>query len=96
VFSIKRFEEFLKKHCEEIRCVNCGEPLCDVIVESYPHDNGIPIEEFNGEKRWVYVFCPKCKYENALWKIEKFSIPDELLKEYAKEVYKIELDNHKE
>jgi len=43
------------------RCVICSEPLKNEPIED--------AWEINTEHAWLYVDCPKCKYQNALWKI---------------------------
>lgn len=39
-------------------------------VKRYPHSEGYPVEGFT-EKQWLYKTCSKCRYDWALWKIEK-------------------------
>ena len=36
-------------------------------LKAYPHDGGF--EDSNGKKWWIFVHCPKCKYDTAMLKI---------------------------
>jgi len=51
------------KHCKW-----CGTPLWNQRIEYYPHSDGWEVEGFL-EKQWLYVTCPKCGYQWALWKL---------------------------
>jgi len=42
------------------RCIVCHRPL-QLIISMYPH--GDP------EYWWLYIHCPRCGYDNALWKL---------------------------
>lgn len=65
-----------KKTIDEIRekiktttCRWCGEEHIDrQPISYYPHDGGWEVEGFN-EKQWLYIVCPKCEYQHALWKL---------------------------
>jgi len=47
----------------------CGfKGLKGLPIEHYDHDGGWPVEGFK-EKQWLYVTCPKCGYQWALWKL---------------------------
>lgn len=47
------------------RC-HCGTDLRGLPVVGYPHDGGYetPIGKY-----WLYILCPNCRYEMALWKL---------------------------
>lgn len=47
---------------------DCGTPLLPVDLEHYDHDGGWYVEGFD-EKQWLYLECPDCGYQTALWKI---------------------------
>ena len=50
-------------------CVGCNIPLPPAVkVERYNHIGGWEIEGF-AVRQWLYVVCPKCEYQNALWKL---------------------------
>lgn len=66
----------LKPTVEEIRaqmtvttCSHCGfEGIDKEEIKAYDHDNGWQL--FGHSKRqWLWVDCPGCKYEWALWKL---------------------------
>lgn len=57
-----------RRQIKRIKC-SCGFEGLDVLpIEHYPHSGGWPLEQF-AEKEWLYVTCPKCKYQWALWKL---------------------------
>lgn len=49
-------------------CRWCNTPLDNVPIQSYPHGDGWEVKEYP-YKMWLYVECPKCKYQWALWKL---------------------------
>jgi DNA-directed RNA polymerase subunit RPC12/RpoP len=49
------------------RCPLCGARL-PAEVGHYPHGEGWEVEGFQ-QKQWLYVVCPSCGHECALWKI---------------------------
>jgi len=49
------------------KCKWCGTELPQKI-EYYEHSGGWVVEGFDS-KLWLYVVCPKCKYQWALWKL---------------------------
>lgn len=92
MISIKALNDFLKEHEDEVICVGCGKPLSSApwTVQSYPHDGGIRVKEYNGEKHWVYIeHKDYCNYQMALWKMENrlLATNKELFREYIKKVY---------
>jgi len=92
VISIEALKEFLKEHEDEIICVGCGQPLSSAPwrIEQYPHDGGVRVKEFGGDKRWVYIQHEDyCNYQMALWKMENRLLHTnrELFREYVKKVY---------
>ena len=67
VLSLKR----LVARIDEKRptCRSCGAVLYGSdIGQCGPHDGGYHVEGFE-EKRWVYVTCASCGYDNSLPKI---------------------------
>ena len=50
------------------KCRWCGTPLEDLPIEHYDHDDGWEVEGFE-RRQWLYVVCPKCGYQWALWKL---------------------------
>lgn len=48
---------------------DCGfEGLDTLPIESYDHSGGWEVEGFQS-KQWLYIHCPKCDYDWALWKL---------------------------
>jgi len=62
-----RLEDY-QKLLEGKRCRWCGCDLSDQEVKHYPHKAGWEVEGFE-EKQWLYVVCPCCNYQWALWKL---------------------------
>jgi len=60
-------EDWIREHCDPARsrCL-CGRDLRGDQVHGYPHDAGW---ETDKGRMWLYIPCPKCGYEMALWKI---------------------------
>jgi hypothetical protein len=46
----------------------CGKPLYNCDAWSFNHPNGRELPGFN-EPQWVFLHCPKCKYDYALNKL---------------------------
>jgi len=60
--------EDYRKQIKDDKC-SCGYVgLSKLRIEHYDHDGGWPVEGFE-EKQWLYVTCPKCGYQWALWKL---------------------------
>jgi len=92
LISIKELESFLREYGNKVICVGCGEPLYhDFHVDRYPHDGGIRVKEYGGEKQWVYIHHEKCGYDMALWKMEQrlYNLNKSLFSEYVKRVYEV-------
>ena len=51
----------------EVRCITCGALLTSAHMKYYPHDGGVQIQGMG--RLWIYLECPKCGYQNALWKL---------------------------
>lgn len=58
-------KQITRNECAD-RCNFKG--LKSLPIEHYDHDGGWPVEGFK-EKQWLYVTCPKCGYQWALWKL---------------------------
>jgi hypothetical protein len=65
--SFPAITEWVRDHCDPARsrCL-CGRDLRGDEVRGYPHDAGW--ETDNG-KMWLFIHCPVCGHEMALWKI---------------------------
>jgi len=52
----------IRRHYREnvFRCIICHRPL-QLIISMYPHGGQ--------DYWWLYIECPRCKYQNALWKL---------------------------
>jgi len=59
----------IKKWVDEhdVRCLTCNARLASSHMKYYPHDGGIHVEGMG--RLWIYLECPKCGYQNALWKL---------------------------
>ena len=53
------------------RCLNCGETLDYAEILAYEHEGGIYYEPYK-MKLWVFAVCPRCRYQNALKKFERW------------------------
>lgn len=76
-----KLEDYAKL-AEGKRCVSCGRTIPAIrqirpvsetpprgwVLEYYPHDGGWDVDGFP-HKLWLYIVCPKCHYQSALWKI---------------------------
>jgi len=49
------------------KCSWCETDLTGKPIHSYDHDGGWKVEGFT-LKQWLYVSCPKCNYDWAIWK----------------------------
>jgi hypothetical protein len=66
--QVKPSLEDYRKQIKDDKC-SCGYVgLSKLRIEHYDHDGGWPVEGFK-EKQWLYVTCPKCGYQWALWKL---------------------------
>ena len=63
---IARIKQCIKDGIGRAHC-RCGEPIHPEHVQMYPHSHGIQIEDIG--KQWVYIHCPSCRYDWALWKL---------------------------
>ena len=55
------------QHIKKPTCL-CGHDLHGQPILHYPHDAGWTVEGCN-ERQWLFITCPKCGYQNALWKL---------------------------
>ncbi len=54
----------------QFRCIGiCGKTIAALPLYGYKHDNGYA--DKNGEKWWLFVHCPYCGYDTAIWKLPK-------------------------
>jgi hypothetical protein len=53
---------------KDYTCSFCGSSLKGVPISYYPHDAGWTVSGLVG-KFWLYLVCPKCGYQWALWKL---------------------------
>jgi len=63
--TLGEYEEILRQL--KPKCRSCGEQL-PATIEHYPHSGGWEVWGFR-EKQWLYVACPNCGYDWALWKL---------------------------
>lgn len=49
------------------RCPDCNRRLADHL-EYYDHDGGWTVRSFD-KKQWLYLHCPRCNYDWAIWKL---------------------------
>ena len=60
--------EFRKLYKQPATCL-CGQDLSTLPISYYvPHSAGWTIKA-ESVKAWLFVHCPHCNYEMALWKI---------------------------
>ena len=57
--------DWVRDHCERAQC-KCGQDLRGEDVRGYPHISGWWTDS---GKVWLYIHCPTCGYDVALWKI---------------------------
>jgi len=53
---------------KDFACRTCSFDLRNEPILHYNHSSGWPVEGYN-EKQWLFITCPKCGYQNALWKL---------------------------
>jgi len=52
------------------RCINCGANLRGCRIHSTLDPGGWKVKVRQGwSKLWLWIECPKCGYQNALWKL---------------------------
>jgi len=61
--TLEEYEKLLKGKT----CKWCNTPL-PTKIEHYPHDGGWWVQG-HFTRLWLYVTCPKCGYQWALWKL---------------------------
>lgn len=64
--TIDDYKLALKKLADP-ECHTCHVPLPYDELVYYPHSDGWPVKWL--EKQWLYVVCPGCGYEWAIWKL---------------------------
>ena len=52
----------------DFRCRWCGADMKGESVHGYEHVGGWVVHGYD-EKQWLYIVCPKCHYQWALWKL---------------------------
>ncbi len=54
---------------ERKECRWCGADLSHELVQAYgPHSGGWNVKGYD-EPLWLFIRCPKCKYDWSLWKL---------------------------
>jgi hypothetical protein len=61
-----RMEACLRAGVGRTHC-RCGEPIDPTLIGMYPHSEGIAMKGMG--RQWVYIRCPRCGYDWALWKL---------------------------
>ena len=54
---------------KDVTCRWCGSRFNLDNVHCYSHDGGILVKGYE-RKQWVYMTCPHCGYDWALWKLQ--------------------------
>jgi len=59
--------DWIRAHCDPARsrCL-CGRDLRGDLVHGYSHDARW---ETDAGRMWLFIHCPKCGYEMAIWKL---------------------------
>ena len=63
--SFPEVADRIRDHCDQALC-KCGQDLKGEEVRGYPHISGWWTDS---GKMWLYIHCPTCGYDVALWKI---------------------------
>ena len=75
MMSIKKLSlDHSKQIMEKARidfCQYCDTPLTGVQISHYPHPEGWDVKG-HGNKLWLFIVCPQCNYQWALWKLGVF------------------------
>jgi len=50
------------------KCVGCGEPFAQPLIDHYNHDGGWIVYGFS-RRQWLSVRCSHCHYDTSLWKL---------------------------
>jgi len=66
VLSPQQAEPFLNQ-ISDWTC-SCGRDLHGLPIYRYPHDAGWKVSGII-EPQWLYIHCPKCDYDLAIWKL---------------------------
>lgn len=74
--ALKKFYPSAQKYMKLIKDPVCGSnarhfetvDLSHETIWGYPHTEGWEIEE-SEELQWLYISCPVCGYDHALWKL---------------------------
>ena len=63
--SLEEYRKLLKLN----ECRRCHfEGLLQEVISHYPHSGGWKVQGFD-KPQWLFIVCPKCKYQWALWKL---------------------------
>ena len=65
--SISTLAQNYWEDIKKLEC-SCGADLTGQPIKQYPHSEGWTVQGFE-EKQWLYVTCPKCGYDWAIWKL---------------------------
>lgn len=59
----------IKRQIKKDRCEWCNySPLSSEVIKFYEHTGGWMIDGIK-KRVWLFITCPKCDYEWALWKL---------------------------
>lgn len=63
-------EPFIKEMKDNgfLECAYCGTDLTGLPLYAYPHGAGWTVKDLDA-KQWLYIHCPKCGYDWAVWKL---------------------------
>ena len=67
----------IKRANKNIKCISCGKLIDEIIFGFYEHNDGL-LENSSGKRYWVYIKCPYCGYDIALWKLFDQIKPEDL------------------
>lgn len=62
----------LEEYYKQIKIDTCKwcdySPLSSETIKCYEHEGGWIVDGFT-KRMWLFITCPKCDYEWALWKL---------------------------
>lgn len=68
--TVEQAEPFVNRLIEVggAKCSACGDRLDGQPIKARSHSGGWTVKGLS-EKQWLYIICPRCKCQNALWKL---------------------------